>query len=101
MNAEVEIGGLARGQRTVRTFCGARPAVCNWCVEILEADREGELVCPRCGRRSRADAQIPCPRAATVTITDEDGCEDRFCDAHEQLWRRLAGALHGGKVTSR
>jgi hypothetical protein len=88
--ASLEAAAFTRATRTERERCGARPAVCDRCIGVLEADDE-QLVCPSCRRRFRVEDLVPCPREATACVTDADGAEDRLCASHAVLWHRLAG----------
>jgi hypothetical protein len=86
--APLDVDAFTREARTERRFCAATPAVCDRCVEVLEALDE-ELVCRSCGGRWPLDSLSPCPRAATAIVRGEDGAEDRLCASHAVVWRRL------------
>lgn len=95
MTTTTEIGADAftRATRTERRRCGAKPAVCNACVEVLEVVDE-ELVCKGCGSRWAVAALSPCPRLATARVIDEDGSHDQLCASHAAVWRRVVAHAH-------
>jgi hypothetical protein len=84
----LDAGAFTRSMRAVRDRCGAKPAVCDRCLEVCEVDGD-ELVCPSCGGRWAISMLAPCPRTATARVIDEDGAEDHLCASHAAVWRRL------------